>query len=242
MPLACFDSRNRSERIDQDKCCPNLVLQIKVKTLEAAQIEKHIVLHLCMRHLSTSARVNHPTRASTARDRDGICQRGPYRGQIGVVSHIRYGIAAIELDCLALGFGAPPGGGAALLQHISVKSPLIGIEVSVGQKAEELETDHRVVHADVQVNGPQTLLPVSIAEGDKVDRDIADDILVGADLGHGQRCPIECSSVCRCLRERCPDIVIVGGEDVVVRRMNGHLACRFNQEVHRGRVDRCPRG
>ena len=190
VPLACFDSRDRSERIDQDKCCPNLVLQIKVKTLEAAQIEKHIVLHLCMRHLSTSARVNHPTRASTARDRDGICQRGPYRGQIGVVSHIRYGIAAIELDCLALGFGAPPGGGAALLQHISVKSPLIGIEVSVGQKAEELETDHRVVHADVQVNGPQTLLPVSIAEGHKVDRDIADDILVGADLGHGQRCPI----------------------------------------------------
>ena len=83
VPLACFDSRDRSERIDQDKCCPNLVLQIKVKTLEAAQIEKHIVLHLCMRHHSTSAKVNHPMRASNARNRDGIISLGRTVARLG---------------------------------------------------------------------------------------------------------------------------------------------------------------
>jgi len=105
-----------------------------VHALEAAQVEEDIVLH---------------------------------RGKVGVVRHVRHGVtphAAVAVAAL-LPFSpcrllASPSGRARARcppLYISVISSQIGVEVSVGQEAEHLIAHGRVVHADIEVDGPQPL-------------------------------------------------------------------------------------
>jgi hypothetical protein len=53
----------------------------------------------------------------------------------------------------------------------------VGVEVSAGQEAEKFVTNHRVVHANIQVNRPQTRIAIGVAECHEVDGHVSDNAL-----------------------------------------------------------------